>query len=65
VGIASLALPNTPPEIKEIAASRVIGILQKPPEWRGLGVYLDLRLLSVDAQPWQGRARLTEFLGRT
>jgi competence protein ComEC len=40
----------------------VIGKLTKAPEWRGLGVYLDLELLSVDAKPYHGSARLTEFL---
>jgi competence protein ComEC len=44
------------------AAARVIGRLVKHPEWRGIGAYLDLALESVDAQPWRGRARLTEFL---
>jgi competence protein ComEC len=36
-------------------ATRVVGTLTKQPEWRGLGVYLDLQLQT-------GRARLTEFL---
>src|SRR5262249_17230727 len=36
--------------------------LTKAPEWRGLGTYLDVELLSIDAQPYRGRARLTEFL---
>jgi predicted membrane metal-binding protein len=36
-------------------ASRVVGTLTRPPEWRGVGVYLDVQLPN-------GRARLTEFL---
>src|ERR1051325_1546242 len=43
-------------------AVRVIGTLRKAPEWRGLGTYLDVELHSIDAQPYRGRARLTEFL---
>src|SRR2546423_8484624 len=36
--------------------------MTRPPERRGTGAYLDLELHSVDAQPYHGRARLTEFL---
>jgi competence protein ComEC len=45
-----------------MTASRVTGWLTKAPEWRGLGVYLDLQLQTIDRQPYRGRARLTEFL---
>jgi len=43
-------------------ASRVIGRLLQRPDWRGLGVYLDIDVHSVDGIPYRGRARLTEFL---
>jgi competence protein ComEC len=43
-------------------ASRVVGRLQNRPDWRGLGVYLDVELDSIDGVPYRGRARLTEFL---
>jgi competence protein ComEC len=43
-------------------AVRLIGTLSKPPEWRGPGVYLDIRLLAIDTLPYRGRVRLTEFL---
>ena len=59
--IASLE-PGPPPELRDATAARVIGSLTKAPEWRGLGVYLDLQLQSIDALPYRGRARLTEFL---
>jgi competence protein ComEC len=59
--IASLT-PSPPPDLESPAASRVIGQLTKAPEWRGLGAYLDLRVQTIDAQPANGRARLTEFL---
>jgi competence protein ComEC len=36
-------------------ATRVVGTLRRPPEWRGVGVYLDVQLPD-------GRARLTEFI---
>ena len=44
------------------SAARVVGKLSQAPEWRGVGTYLDLELQTVDAQPYRGRARLTEFL---
>ena len=53
--------PMVPPDPGDVAA-RIVARLVKPPEWRGLGVYLDIELLSVDARPYTGRARLTEFL---
>src|SRR5262245_40334937 len=43
-------------------ASRVVGRLLQRPDWRGIGVYLDLEVESVDGHPYRGRARLTEFL---
>lgn len=43
-------------------AVRVVGTLTSAPAWHGVGSYLDLRLHTVDAQPYVGRARLTEFL---
>src|SRR5438132_5501871 len=43
-------------------AVRLVGRLTKAPEWRGLGVYLDVELQTVDGQRYPGRARLTEFL---
>ena len=34
----------------------------RAPEWRGLGVYLDVDVNDIDDKPVNGRARLTEFL---
>jgi competence protein ComEC len=59
-GLRSLEPPV--PAIYTDAPVRLVGVLTKPPEWRGLGAYLDVRVQSVDAQPSYGRARLTEFL---
>src|SRR5689334_11455985 len=53
--------PIVPPDPGDVAA-RIVARLLKPPEWRGLGVYLDVELLSVDSRPYTGRVRLTEFL---
>ena len=53
--------PLTIPDPGDTAV-RAVGRLTRPPEWRGVGTYLDVELLSVDAQPYRGRARLTEFL---
>src|SRR5262245_2519491 len=55
-----IAVPSTYPG--DTAANRMIGRLAKAPEWRGLGVYIDLQLESIDAHPYLGKARLTEFL---
>src|SRR5678815_6045934 len=52
-------VPSLPPGNE---ASRVIGRLLQRPDWRGLGVYLDIDVHSVDGIPYRGRARLTEFL---
>src|SRR5438105_4056292 len=57
---ASIA-PGVPP-IPEDSAVRIVGRLTKAPEWRGLGTYLDVELQTIDARPYRGRARLTEFL---
>jgi competence protein ComEC len=59
-GLRSLEppVPLDPPA----EAARVEGRLLRQPEWRGLGVYLDLQVLRVDGRPYRGRARLTEFL---
>ena len=43
-------------------ASRVVGRLLRGPDNRGLGVYLDVAVESIDGIAFQGRARLTEFL---
>jgi len=59
-GVRSLE-PAVPPDPGDVAV-RLIGKLAKAPEWRGLGVYLDVELQTVDAQPYRGHARLTEFL---
>src|SRR5678815_3090641 len=60
-GLRSLErpVPALPPDNE---ASRVVGRLSHRPDWRGIGVYLDLALDSVDGHPVRGRARLTEFL---
>src|SRR5262245_53852321 len=60
-GIASLA-PALPASFDDTIAARVTGRLIKPPEWRGLGAYLDIQVEAIDTQPRHGRARLTEFL---
>jgi competence protein ComEC len=54
-------VPAVPP-VPEDSAIRLVGKLTKAPEWRGLGAYLDVELHTIDAQPYRGRARLTEFL---
>src|SRR5262249_47713456 len=60
-GLASLR-PVPPPDPGETIATRVTGRLTRAPQWRGVGAYLDLQLLTIDAQPCHGFARLTEFL---
>ena len=52
-------IPQLPPGSE---ASRIVGTLRRQPDWRGLGVYLDLALDSVDGVSYRGRVRLTEFL---
>lgn len=60
-GLAStdLPAPEAPPGTE---ASRVVGRLLHRPDWRGIGVYLDIAIESVDGTSYKGRARLTEFL---
>src|SRR5262245_6110989 len=60
-GIASLT-PTPPRNPDDSTAARVTGSLIRAPEWRGLGVYLDLQVTAIDGQPLRGRLRLTEFL---
>ncbi len=62
VGAADVATIPTVAPVREDTAVRIHGKLTKPPEWRGLGTYLDVQLQSIDAQRYRGRARLTEFL---
>src|SRR5438552_3685415 len=62
VGAADASLLPTIEPIQTDTAVRMVGTLKKAPEWRGLGTYLDVELHSIDAQPYRGRARLTEFL---
>src|SRR4030095_4835687 len=60
-GLRSLEepVPTLPPGNE---ASRIIGRLLHPADWRGLGGYLDVAVDSIDGAPYRGRARLTEFL---
>jgi competence protein ComEC len=53
--------PEVPP-LPPAEAGRVVGVLLRKPEWRGLGVYVDLRIETIDGREYSGRARLTEFL---
>jgi len=55
------AVPIVPPD-PGTDAVRLEGRVTRSPEWRGIGVYLDVAVLSVDGRPYRGRARLTEFL---
>ena len=59
LGSVEHPIPPLPPGVE---ASRVVGTLQRRPDWRGLGVYLDVGVESVDGNSLHGRARLTEFL---
>jgi len=59
-GMRSL-VPTVPPD-PGIDAVRLVGKVTRAPEWRGLGVYIDVDVLRVDGRPYRGRARLTEFL---
>ena len=59
-GLAGIR-PAVPPDPGNTAV-RLVGRLSKPPEWRGVGAYLDVQLQSIDTQPYRGRVRLTEFL---
>jgi len=60
-GIRSVERP-VPPLPPGTEASRVIGEILQRPDWRGVGVYLDVGLESIDGRELHGRARLTEFL---
>ena len=62
VGAVDAARMSTVPPDPGDTAARMTGRLTKAPEWRGVGAYLDMELEFVDAQPYRGRARLTEFL---
>src|SRR5262249_39292010 len=59
-GLAAMR-PTVPANPGDVAV-RLIGKLRTAPEWRGLGVYLDVELQTLDAQPSRGRACLVEFL---
>src|SRR5438552_12219326 len=62
VGAADASIAPGVAPVPQDSAVRVAGRLIKPPEWRGLGAYLDVELQAIDAEPYRGRARLTEFL---
>src|SRR5436190_13586424 len=55
------SVPTVPPDPGSDAI-RLVAKVTHAPEWRGLGVYLDVQVLRVDGRPYRGRARLTEFL---
>jgi competence protein ComEC len=55
------AVPTVPPD-PGTDAVRLVGKVTGAPDWRGLGVYIDVEVLRVDGRPYRGRARLTEFL---
>src|SRR5688572_29064203 len=50
-GLRSLE-PTVPPDPGNDTV-RLVGRLRRPPEWRGLGVYLDVELNSIDARPYR------------
>jgi ComEC/Rec2-related protein len=60
-GLRSLELP-VPALPVASEASRVEGILLRRPDWRGIGIYLDVQVSTLDGVPFRGRARLTEFI---
>src|SRR5437870_5399557 len=62
IGAVDGARDEAIPPVPQDSAVRAMGRLTKAPEWRGLGTYLDVELQTIDAQPYRGRARLTEFL---
>src|SRR5436190_3145709 len=43
-------------------ASRVVATVLQRPDWRGVGVYLEIEVEFIDGRSVRGRARLTEFL---
>jgi competence protein ComEC len=55
------SVPTVPPE-PGTDAVRLVGKIVRAPEWRGIGVYLDVQILSIDGRAFPGRARLSEFL---
>jgi len=55
------AVPQVPPEPGSDAVRLVCQVIQAP-EWRGIGIYLDVDVLQIDDRPYRGRARLSEFL---
>jgi len=55
------AVPSAPP-YPGVDAVRLVGKVTRAPEWKGVGVYLDVDILSVDGKPYRGRTRLSEFL---
>jgi len=55
------AVPPVPPDPAPEAV-RVAGLVEGAPEWRGIGITLDLKVIGIDGRPSDGRARLTEFL---
>lgn len=65
IGLLGAWLPSLEPEVPPdppAEAARLTATLLRPPEWRGLGVYLDVQVLTLDGRPYRGRARLSEFL---
>src|SRR5215813_13032567 len=55
------AVPPVPPEPAPEAV-RLVGTIERAPEWRGIGITLDLKVVRIDGKATEGRARLTEFL---
>ena len=55
------AVPTVPPDPGRDAVRLVCHVVRAP-EWRGIGVYLDVDVLRIDGRPYRGRARLSEFL---
>jgi competence protein ComEC len=53
--------PPVPPDPGAVAV-RLIGTLERRPEWRGPGIYLNVQVDAIDGRSAYGRARLTEFL---
>src|SRR3954469_2669937 len=51
------AVPTVPPD-PGTDAVRLVGKVTRAPDWRGLGVYIDVEVLRVDGRPYRGRARL-------
>jgi len=62
LGAGLRSTESSAPSVPEEDAARVVGRLEGKPEWRGLGVYINIRVETIDGRPYRGRARLTEFL---